>query len=171
MFLRNICICLPTHMPRHLRRQSCLFSLSYEHQILFFKSSVTCQRPEATSEYCGIIKWNCEVLEIQLDRRRCGATWWHGYIPYQEKRIFICRLTQCKLWCPKACLSSAIWLINDFVSENQNVFLNENCVVLYAEFYLHSYNLLQPCQKLLFTGQIQTTWMRTIINGKYDPRH
>ena len=129
-FLRNICICLPTHMPQHLRRQSCLFSPLYEYQILLFKSSVTCQRPEATSEYCWIIKWNSKVLEIQLDRRRGAAAWWHCNMPYQEKRIFIWRLTQCKLWCPKACFSSAIWLINDFVSERQNLFLNEHCVVL-----------------------------------------
>lgn len=141
-------------MPRHLRRQSRLFSPSYEHQILLFKRSVTCQRPEATSEYCWIIKWNSKVLEIRLDRRSGAVTRRHCNIPYQQKRIFICCSTQCKIWRSKACFGSAIWLINDFVSDRRNVFLNENCAILYAGFYLHSYNLLQPCQKLLFTGQI-----------------
>jgi hypothetical protein len=99
----NICIYLPTHMPRHLRWQSCWFSPSYEPGILpvLFNSSVTCQRPEATSADCWIIKWNRKVLEIQLDRRRDAATRWHCNIPCQQKRILNCRWTQCRIWCQR----------------------------------------------------------------------
>ena len=117
-FLRNMCTCLSTHMPWHLRRESCLLSPSHKSQISLFKSSVTCQRPEATRADCWIIERNSKVLEIQLERRRGYATRWHCNIPYQQKRIFNCRLTQRRIWCLKACLSSAIWLINDFVGDS-----------------------------------------------------
>ena len=120
---------------------------------------MTCQRPEVTSEYCWVIKWSSKVLEIQLDRRSDAVTRWHCNIPYQQKRIFICRLMQCKIWCPKVCFGSAILLINDFVNDSHNVFLKALrcfvCWVLSAQL-----QFVAPVSKALvyWTNTKQQEW-------------